>query len=182
MPSNIDTLKNYKGEIVKVTGIPHLDSALSYVGVTEEKNPELIAKWCKNVGVSSKAQWCAVFVSNMLDKGKTVLPKLRAALARRFVEKTSILAKDVVKGITKVPSGYMAIWQRGNTINGHIGFVLTEVSGAKSFQTVEGNTTPNRVKGKKPEYSGGAVEQKTRKIEPMAFFAIKWFSKVSYAK
>jgi hypothetical protein len=162
--------KNIKGQYYKYTGISHLDSALHYIGVRETSNNwgKYIKDWLRERGIRSAANWCASFVSSMLDKGGSESPTVRSALAKKFITKASIPAKDVLLGIYSPPIGSVTIWSHGDSWRGHIGFSLTQWINGKA-QTVEGN-------------ANNQVKQCSRKIEPYNEFRIVYFTEVKYEK
>jgi len=169
-PSNILAQKEER--------IAHVDTALSYVGVHEKtgKNDgKEVEKFLKSVGLRKGNSWCAAFVSYCLSAAKVKSPKVRSGLARSFKTKNIILASRVMKGLEIIPKGYLIGWQRGNTINGHIGIVTKLWKGPKG-ETVEGNTSSN----KGSQYDGDGVFQKTRTISEGNYFSIKWFTPVLY--
>lgn len=140
----------------------YVDTALSYVGVKEltgKNDGYEVEKFLKSVGLGKGNHWCAAFVSYCLTAVKYPFP-VRSGLARSFVRKNSLIAAKFTNS-TKVPKGALAIWQRGETIFGHIAIVL-EWEGMKG-KCVEGNVS-------------NSVRILNRKIEPFNFFRIKWFT------
>ena len=96
---------------------------------------------------------------------------MKSALARAFINRKSIKARDVLLGIIKVPSGSLVIWGKGTTIYGHIGF--TDGIWYKKGKTVEGNTSSNN---KGSQSNGDCVANKNRTIQPYNYFRITHFT------
>ena len=111
----------------------------------------------------------------MLDKGGAIEPKTRSGLAQRYIDKKAIPAILVLRGKAKVGTGWLAIWKKGNTWKGHIGFVVWWLFG--EGETIEGNTTINRNGNQR---MGGYVALKKRKIQPYSYFRITHFRRVCY--
>lgn len=154
-----DATKEKSNKVVEV--------ARSYSHVRETKENrglevDSFNKPLKNIG----GPWCASFVSHVLTKAKAVFPKIRTALAQKFITKNSVKAKHVAKGYKTAEAGWLAIWKRGNTINGHVG-ILTERTRCPTFKTTEGNV---RVKGKQ------GVFEMTRKITDLFSFRVAYFT------
>lgn len=156
-------IKTVSGKYYKATGIPHLDTAISYIGVRETGNNsgKQVSVFQKVTGTGAGANWCASFVSYCLDKGKVTWFKIRSALAQAFITKKSIRASRVLLGIETVPRGALAIWKHGNTWRGHIGIVYSWLKGAGMI--VEGNTA-------------NAVKMMYRRIIPNEYFRIVYFT------
>ena len=79
----------------------HIEIATKYVGVTEEtgnNDGEEIAKWLRFVGITTPASYCAAFVSYVLEEAGAVYPKIRTALAKKFITSESISAKKAIEG------------------------------------------------------------------------------------
>lgn len=141
--------------------------AKQYLHVKEKGNrnfndKEFEAKLYK-YGWRPGSSWCAYFVSLILDETEAKTPKIRSGLARNFITSQSIPAKRVLNGY-RVGRNWLAIWQRGTTIYGHIGFVVTQ-NAKNNFVIIEGNTDD-------------AVKIMNRQIEPMSYFRITHFTKV----
>lgn len=157
----------------------HLDTAKSYIGIKEltGKNDGLaVEKFLKSVGRKKGDAWCAAFVSYCLIANNVKYPVKMSGLARVFKTKKSIKAKDVLTGRYSIPSGTIIVWERGNTITGHIGFVI-EQTGRNKFITVEGNTSSG-ISGSQNE--GDGVYKRIRTIEPANYFRITAFTLVGY--
>lgn len=166
------------GNEFEYTYIPHLDSALSYVGVREQGNNGgyWVEKFLKNVGLRRGNPWCAAFVSYQLKIGKVKYPNIRSGLARRFKTNRSVKAKNVYDGSVTIPAGYLVIWQYGYGIHGHIGIVRSNWVGP-SGKTVEGNTSAGT---KGSQNNGDGVYKRSRRIKPHAYFRIICFTPVEY--
>lgn len=102
-----------------------------------------------------------------MDETGVIYP-VRSAVARHYIIKGAISAKDVLSGKKIIPAGSLVIWQRGTSWQGHIGLTTKEWRGAKG-QTVEGNTSSLS------DRSGGNVEMKIRTIQPHNYFRITHF-------
>jgi len=142
-----------------------LPTAYKYYGVkeTSKNSSEIIDKFNEHVGVPKGSNWCASFVSYVLDEVGVSYPTVRSAVARKFITEFSIKAKHVYKGYAEVYPGWLAIWQHGNTWRGHIGFVIWwhRLSG----KTIEGNTN-------------NKVDIQYRKLELSKYFRITHFTPV----
>jgi len=158
----------------------HLDTAKSYVNVTEltgqNDGPE-VEKFLKFVDRKKGDSWCAAFVSYCLGVNNVLAPKANSGVAQRFITKRSVSAFRVLDGTVKIPPGTILVWKRGNTWQGHVGFVVDW--NGKSGQTIEGNTSPGR---KGSQRNGDGVYIRKRKIYPGNYFRITHFTFVEYAK
>lgn len=154
---------------------PQVDTAKYYIGTTEKtghNDGPNVEKFLKSVQRKKGDAWCAAFVSYCLTANKVSTPVTRSGLARAFISKKSVKIVDVVMGKNSVMPGDLVIWQRGTTINGHIGIVLKWKG--TSGSSIEGNTSPS----KGSQYEGDGVYLKTRKYEPANYFRITHFTKV----
>ncbi len=161
---------------LKTANYKYIDTAFSYVGTTEltgHNDGYNVEKFLKSVGRKKGDSWCAAYVSYCLTAVKHPF-KVRSGLARNFVTKQSILSSDVIKKIKKIEPGYLVIWQRGNTINGHVGFVVDV--GEKNITTIEGNTSSGE---KGAQADGDGVYIRKRIIQPYNYFRIKWFTNIN---
>lgn len=158
-----------------VSGQEHLKIAETFVGVTEAsgKNdgPE-VEMFLKSVGRKKGDSWCSAFVSYCLTAANVKEPKIRSGLARDFKRsRYVILANQVLRGVKTIPPGSIVGWEKGNTIFGHIGFVLTEWN--KQYGTsIEGNTSSG---AKGSQSDGDGVYIRSRSIQPANYFRIMWF-------
>lgn len=131
-----------------------------------------VEKFLKSVGRKQGDSWCSAFVSYCLTVANVRDPKIRSGLARDFKRSKNLVnANDVLRGIKKIPPGSIVGWEKGNTIFGHIGFVLTNWN--KQFgTTIEGNTSSG-LKGSQSD--GDGVYIRSRSIQPANYFRIMWF-------
>lgn len=159
----------------------HLDSALSYVGITELTNkndgPE-VETFLKYVGRVKGNAWCAAYASYVKDLPGTIIePKVKSGLARHFESRSPdrlvVKASKVLMGLKTIPRGSFVVWQRGETVFGHVGLVREDWSGA-SGKTVEGNTSSGKTGN---QSDGDGVYKRNRTIYPGNFWRIKWFVK-----
>lgn len=136
-----------------------------------------VESFLKSVGRKKGDSWCAAFVSYCLIIGNVKEPTIRSGLARAFKRSNNLIdANDVLRGIKKIPPGSIVGWEKGNTIFGHIGFVLTGWNKQYGI-TIEGNTSSG-VKGSQSD--GDGVYIRSRSIQPANYFRIKWFVLVTY--
>lgn len=156
----------------------HLSIAEGYVGTTEKTGhndgPE-IEKIIKHGGGAKGASYCAYFVKFCLDSAQAKYPIRRTGMARGYQTKTSIDANDVLIGKTTVPVGSIIVFGKGETPYGHTGFVLRW--GKKYGTTIEANTSPTN---KGSQSNGDGIWYKRRAIEPLNYFRIVCFTKISY--
>ncbi len=161
---------------IKTANLRYVDTAFSYVGIREKtgKNDGVeVEKFLKSVGLKKGDSWCAAFVSYCLTVTNHPFP-VRSGLARSFVKKTSLLATSVLQGRGQVNTGDLIIWQKGNSISGHIGIVA--IVDNKEYITIEGNTSSGQ---KGAQADGDGVYAKVRTIQPYNYFRIKWFTKIN---
>jgi hypothetical protein len=151
----------------------HLDTAYNYLNVRETSNnsSKEIDMFLKSVGLGKGYSWCSAFISYCLTQAKVYMPKMRSALARAFISKKAIKANDVLQGRVKIPKGSIVIWRKGNTLNGHIGFVTKDFTG-RNLETIEGNTSSG---GAGSQNDGDGVYLRKRQIQPHAYFRITNF-------
>lgn len=152
----------------------HLEIAISYVGITETapNSGPAIDDFLRHVGHRPGAPWCAAFVSHTLSAAGAQAPATRTALASRFIDRTSIDAKHVLRGTYDPSPGDIVVWRRGDTVFGHVGLLVS--SSRSALRTVEGNTGPE---GGGPD----GVWERWRTISPGNHFRITHFTPVSYA-
>ncbi len=156
----------------------HLVIAKSYVGTVEatgNNDGPKIEYIIKRGHGAPHSSYCAFFVTLCIDSAKVKTPIVRSGLARSYKLKTSIPAKDVLIGKTSIPAGSIVIWQRGNTINGHTGFVRKWYT--RWGLTVEGNTSGGNIGS---QADGDGIWLKSRSIEPANYFRITSFTFVTY--
>lgn len=155
---------------------PHLLEAMEYVGVTEtspNSSPE-IDRFLASVNLDPGHNYCAAFVSYILDETEATHPLTRSGVALHFKSDRSIEAREVIRTTHELPPGMIAIWQRGDTWQGHIGFT-SEWAGTCG-QTIEANTSPPGGN----QRNGDGVYKKSRCIDALAYFRITHFTPVSY--
>ena len=162
-------------------GQAHLDTALTYVGVTELTNRNdgvEVEKFLEYVGRRKGDAWCSAFASYVKDAPNTVLePKVRSGLARHFESRSPdrlvVKSSRVLIGAEKIPKGSFAVWQKDQTVFGHVGLVREDWSGQYG-KTVEGNTSSG-VRGSQSD--GDGVYKRDRAIRLGRRFRIMWFVK-----
>jgi len=127
-----------------------------HLGITEEKNKNLIYEFQKSVGISKNAAWCYAFqyfcynnVCNNLGI-KNVLPK--TGVANNFF---NYVKKFGTKKKYKAKAGDYIVWKAVNSWNGHIG-IVEKVNKNNTVTTIEGNTGLATVR------TGGMVAKKVR--------------------
>lgn len=165
--------------VVKECTIPlHMQIARSYVGTIEatgNNDGQKIEYIIRRGKGTPHSPYCAYFVTLCIDSAKVKEPVVRSGLARNFKLKTSISAKDVVIGSVKVPDGSIIVWQKGETIKGHTGFVWKW--GKESGITIEGNTSSGATGS---QSDGDGIWMRQRNIEPLNYFRITSFTPVKY--
>jgi hypothetical protein len=128
--------------------------------------------------IERRANWCAAFVRFNMDRAGSIFPTIRSAVAQHYnIKGVSIKATDVLAKKKEIPRGWLVIWKRGNTWQGHIAFT-TKLWRGKRGNTIEGNTTTT-VTGN--QRAGGYVARKVRDIEPYNYFRIIAFTRVEDA-
>lgn len=142
------------------------------IGNNKAFNDKVFESKIKKAGWRSGYQWCAYFMSMVLNECKLTFFKIRSGMAQGFKTKKSISAMSVLCGEVTVPKGSFAIWQHGNTGRGHIELTEKDWKGARG-ETIGGNTSSS-VKGSQND--GDCVAEKHRKIEPLNTFRIKYFT------
>lgn len=162
----------YSKNIIPYTTIPHLDTAISYYnrGVKEKTNNndgKEVEMFLRYVGLPKGNPWCAAFISYCEGVCTGILNKTKSALARNFITKKSISAKDVLYGRVVIKPGTLVIFQKGNALNGHIGTVY--YWDKERGQLVEGN-------------AGDKVSFMERSIQPRNYSRIISFTIVEYDK
>jgi hypothetical protein len=154
----------------------HLDTARTYIGVTEissNAGPE-INRFLASVGLESGFNYCAAFVSYCLTAADIQNPDQRSAVAQHFILDNSIEARHVIRGHKELPAGTILVWKRGNTWQGHIGFTDSTWTGSKGW-TIEANTTPGPLGDQR---DGQGVYRRERTIQPGNYFRITHFTPV----
>jgi hypothetical protein len=158
---------------------PHVKLARSYIGTVEKggnnRGPE-VKRFLKSVGLDQGQPWCAAFVSYILTETHAVYPTKRTALARGFISKRSVKAKDVLLGRSEIDAGWLSIYGKGNTVFGHIEIVTTWDAAKRKGRSTGGNTSSGRA-----ERDGDGVWEKGFTIQPGNYFRITHFEPVEYA-
>lgn len=136
-----------------------LKEANKYLGITEEKNKNLIFEFQKSVDISKNAAWCYAFqyycynnVCNNLEI-KNVLPK--TGVANEFFNYAKRLG---IKREYKAKAGDYIVWKAVNSWQGHIG-IIKKVNSNNTVVTIEGNTGAETVR------TGGMVAKKVRSYQ-----------------
>jgi len=150
----------------------HIDYMRAHIGVPAKDS---INVWLASVGLPPGNPWCSAMASYALDVAKVQEPDVRSGLARNFVYKTpnslQIQAAKVLRGEITAKRGWMVVYQRGNTIYGHNGFITKDWTGADGVY-ISGNTSPPSGGS---EFSGGGVWEKPATIRPGSAFRITEF-------
>lgn len=157
--------------------LSYIDSALKYNGIKEQGNNRGVAdNFNRSVHNPIGSPYCAAFVGYILKANNILTPKA-TGLAQNYYWKgyKTYSAGSVLLNKSVVKEGDIVVWARGNTINGHTGFVLSFNQKTKEITTIEANTSPD---SKGSQDNGDGVYIKVRKINPYSFFRIIGFSKV----
>jgi len=172
LTANAEGSKSRYGYPIPNTGYNVIDSALQFVGANEKRDNwgEPFITFLNSVNIKSPAPYCAAFGSYILTLNDIKDPKLRSAMARKFINKRAIRAIDVYKGIKKLPKYFIVLWQKGNSWQGHFAFGW-DWRGT-SGQTVEGNTSAG-VSGS--QRNGDGVYMRERAINLHSHFKITHF-------
>jgi len=152
-----------------------IEMASRFVG-HEETAPNSsvhIDNWLGRLDIPMGSNYCAAFVSFILDSSEMTYPTVRSGVAQHFITRNSIKATRVLDGSAVIPAGYIVVWRRGNHWTGHVGFVEKDWRGARGY-TIEANTTPGRDQG--DQGRGHGVYRKERTIVPTAYFRITNFT------
>lgn len=132
-------------------GPKHLEIAAKYVGYKERghNRGSLPDKCNKLAGASKGSSWCASFgYTCLVEAGMKPVSRPRAR-ARAYINKHSIEAKWVARGLVTIERGAACIFANGmygdNEINkpGHFGFVEKQWKGDKG-DTIEANTSSGK--------------------------------------
>ena len=172
---------SYGSPAIEIRYPAHLDTALTYVGVTESggKNTGVeIDRFLASVGLGGGYAWCAAFVSYCLEVAQPspASPAVRSALARHFkVPGYAIDIRTAVASNMKYQQGWIVGWKRGHTIFGHVGFII-EGQGANMI-TVEGNTSPGN---RGSQSDGGGVHIRNRQYVASNYLRMDWILPVTY--
>jgi len=152
-------------------GQPHVDTLSYYVPTLEQgrnAGPKVpVIEALKYMGFGKGTPYCAATVSWCLDITDAKSPKVRTALATRFLKSDDrVLYPDVISKRDTVFRGDIVVWRRGNGYKGHAGFVDSTWTG-KCGWTVEANTTNDQ--------GQEGIFRKYRCIKPSAHFSIVGF-------
>lgn len=153
----IEPLTNY--EIARLSiGVPSKDS---------------INHWLAFVGLPPNNPFCSA--ANCAWHEYTGLWHPKSGLARHWKTMQPggmwVSAERVLSGYV-IPAGSIVLFEKVNTIFGHVGIVTREFSGKGSLY-ISANTSPPNSNGS--EYSGGGVYEKEFSILPWAKFKITGF-------
>lgn len=161
------TFKAVNGLTYPTTGIDYLDTAYSYLGVTEKtgKNDGYYVELFTH---GLKVFWCAGFTNYCLESCGYKTSKKRL-WAKAAIKENSIDAIDVLNGKIRILKGSEIIWTRGR--GGHVGFTTKDWVGKNGF-TISGNTSG----GKGSVYNGGGVYINKRSIKQFAYKRIIKFT------
>lgn len=146
---------------------PSIDSAIKYINVREIKPNRSVEidRFNRFVGVALGSSWCGAFVSYCTN-GNPV----KAALARKHYTGKIHSAGEVIRGLYKPKFSDKIVWARGETIFGHIGFVLNW--NKNSGLTIEGNTSSG---ASGSQSNGDGVFIRHRQISLYNYFRIIGF-------
>ena len=147
-------------------------AAQGYVGhVAPDNRSEYADYWNSRLGVPLGSNYCASFVSYILDSAQVSFPTVRSGVAQHFITPRSIRASRVVGGYT-IPRGSIAIWKRGTSWMGHTEIVEFDWTGPTGY-TIGANTTPGP---EGDQRQGRGVYRRTRHIDPTAYFKLSHFT------
>ena len=148
--------------------------ASCYVGhqEVESNRSSLIDYWNQRMNVPPGSNYCASFVAFVLDSARADYPGVRSAVAQHYITRSSIRSQSVLSG-REIPRGYIVIWKRGNSWQGHTEIVREKWSGAKG-KTIGANTTAPNKSG--DQRQGNGVWERDRTIDITAFFRITHFT------
>lgn len=128
----------------------------------------------RSVGLGKGHSWCAAFISYCLDGIRSAFP-VRSAVARAFITKKSIKARDVLIGKYMPKRNDLVIWRRGETPFGHIAALII-VKRFNLFETIEGNTSSGN---RGSQHNGNGVYVRIRSIMPGNYFRITHFTPIN---
>jgi hypothetical protein len=133
-----------------------------------------VTAWLAFVGLPAGNPFCSAAASQWNEYTGQWHP--RSGLARHFITRAEphrrVTASAVLRGEVTIPAGAMAVYERGNTIYGHVGIVTQEFTGARGMY-ISANTSAPGSGGS--EFSGGGVYEKPFVIAPGAVFRVTTF-------
>ena len=150
-----------------------LDILRSWIGQTENKGAnrsELIDKMNRYVGNPPGTSYCAA--AQCYAEYLAGRVQFKTGLARNMRNDKTFSSNDVLFGKRKIKRGYYIIWQKGDTIYGHI--EITD----KDWAFIEGssigaNTSPG---DKGSQSNGDGIYERWRKIQPSSYSKIRWIT------
>ena len=151
-----------------------VDTAMQEVGEKEAQGPNKgpdVRKYMGAVNLGGGFPWCAGFVRWAIGQAGIGRPNIQSATATDYITGRSVAARKVIRGTEPVQAGALAIWRRGDTWRGHIGFVRSWQQ--QCGHTVEGNTSPG---DSGPQRDGDGVWPRERCIRPGSYFRIVAFT------
>ncbi len=158
--------------------ILHIEIARKNIGIP---TTDSINMWLSFVNLPPGNPWCAAAQSAWLHQANIKEPLLKTGLARNYIYETPkrlhVSAGRVLAGVVTMPMGSIVVYQRGETIFGHIGTITEDWSGPNGVY-ISGNTSPPDSGGS--EFSGGGVWEKPARIIPSAHLRITDFVYVVY--
>ena len=146
------------------SGTDHIEIALLY-----ENCLDCAPIFLEPRGLAGNHDYCAAFVSYVLDRAEAVQPSVRSARAAHFVKPNSIEARHVIRGSYQVRKGDLIVWTKEFS---HIGIATEDWEGLKG-RTIEGNTTA-------PDSNVRGVFSKVRDFSPASYFRPRYVTNVSY--
>lgn len=170
------------GVTVKAQEAPNIKAAKAYVGVVEKtghNDGPVIEEIQKFAGLHKGDSYCAASVSKWNYEGNIDFPKIRTGLARNFIIKGhSISTEDVLLGRYKPKSGDIIVWQKGNTIFGHVGLIKERnKNNTKEYVTIEANTSPGSGGS---QSNGDGIWIRKRYLNPTGYFRVTHITPIKY--
>jgi hypothetical protein len=130
--------------------------------------------WLAFVGLPPNSAFCSAAASVWNEYAGQWHP--RSGLARHFITRAQphqrIVAAKVLRGEVTIPAGAMAVYERGNTIYGHVGIVTQDFTGARGMYISANTSAPG---GQGSEFAGGGVYEKPFSFNPGAVFRVSTF-------
>lgn len=150
-----------------------IDTARHYMYVREVRPNRSydIDRWNAYVKNALGSPYCAAFPSWCNYKGGSPV-KIRTGLARNLWTKSPSNRKhsitEILSGKYVPKPGDIVVWVKGNTIQGHAGFVDRKWKKGQGW-TIEANTSSGNTGSQR---DGDGVYRRWRKIQPYAWFRI----------